>query len=270
VAPPPAVCLRNVWKVYEAGDLRVEAVRGVSLDVAPGTLLALVGPSGCGKSTLLNLVGALDRPTRGEVAAAGVSLAGLDDDGLTRYRRRTVGIVFQFFNLLPSLTVAENVALPMRVDGRPPAAVRARVAALLEQVGLAHRAAHRPAQLSGGEQQRVAVARALANDPPILLGDEPTGNLDTRSAASLTRLLAGLARDGRRTVILATHSTEVAAAADRVVRMRDGEVVEDAGAETRPAEPGRAEGPRAGRAGRGRHESAGAGPQGGTPTAEGR
>ncbi len=224
----PAVSVRDVTKVYESGDLNVEAVRGVSLDVAPGTFVALVGPSGCGKSTLLNLIGALDRPTRGDVVAAGVSLGALDDEGLTRYRRRTVGIVFQFFNLLPSLTVTENVALPMQIDGRPAAAVRERTAALLEQVGLSHRAGHRPGQLSGGEQQRVAVARALANDPPILLGDEPTGNLDTRASEALTRLFAGLARDGRRTVILATHSPEVAAAADRVVRMRDGAIVEDA------------------------------------------
>ncbi|HEX7125001.1 MAG TPA: ABC transporter ATP-binding protein [Thermodesulfobacteriota bacterium] len=229
----PAVSVRDVSKVYLTGDLRVEAVRGVSLDVAPGTFLALVGPSGCGKSTLLNLIGALDRPSRGDVVVGGVSLGALDDDGLTRYRRQTVGFVFQFFNLLPSLTVAENVALPMQIDGRPAAAVRERVARLLEEVGLAHRAGHRPAQLSGGEQQRVAVARALANDPPLLLGDEPTGNLDTRASAALTALFAGLARDGRRTVILATHSPEVAAAADRVVRMRDGEVVEDAAAVAR-------------------------------------
>ncbi len=223
----PAVSLRDVWKVYESGDLRVEAVRGVSLEIAPGELVALVGPSGCGKSTLLNLVGALDRPTRGEVVAAGVTLGALDDHGLTRYRRRTAGIVFQFFNLLPSLTVAENVALPMQIDGRPAADVRARVAALLDRVGLAHRAAHRPAQLSGGEQQRVAVARAMANEPAILLGDEPTGNLDTRASRDLTRLFASLAREGKRTVLLATHSPEVAAAADRVVRMRDGEIVGD-------------------------------------------
>jgi putative ABC transport system ATP-binding protein len=241
VSPPPAVSIRDVWKVYESDGLRVEAVRGVSLEVPEGTLVALVGPSGCGKSTLLNLVGALDRPTRGDVVAGGVALGALDDDGLTRYRRRTVGFVFQFFNLLPSLTVAENVALPLQIDGRPPAFVRERVGSLLEQAGLADRAAHRPGQLSGGEQQRVAIARALANDPPILLGDEPTGNLDTRASASLTRLLAELARAGRRTVVLATHSTEVAAAADRVVRMRDGEIVEDAavGPHVRPGQVAR-------------------------------
>jgi ABC-type lipoprotein export system ATPase subunit len=237
VISQPAVSLRNVWKVYEVGDQRVEAVRGVSLEVAPGELVALVGPSGCGKSTLLNLIGALDRPTRGEVLAAGVPLHTLDDDGLTRYRRRTAGIVFQFFNLLPSLTVAENVALPMQIDGRPAADVRARVAALLDRVDLAHRAAHRPAQLSGGEQQRVAVARALANEPAILLGDEPTGNLDTRASRDLTRLFASLAREGKRTVLLATHSPEVAAAADRVVRMRDGEVVGDERREAGAAAP---------------------------------
>jgi putative ABC transport system ATP-binding protein len=222
------VSLRDVSRVYESEGLRVEAVRGVDLDVAPGSFVALVGPSGCGKSTLLNLIGALDRPSRGEIVAAGERLTALNDDGLTRYRRRTVGIVFQFFNLLPSLTVEENVALPMQVDGRPGPAVRARVAALLDRVDLAARARHRPAQLSGGEQQRAAVARALANDPPIILGDEPTGNLDTRASSSLTRLFADLAREGGRTVMLATHSAEVAAAADRVIRMRDGEVVDDA------------------------------------------
>ena len=206
---------------------RVDAVRGVSLRIEPGELVAIVGPSGSGKSTLLNLVGALDRATSGTVKIHGKDLSTMNDDAVTRLRRDEIGFVFQFFNLLPTLSALENVMLPSLLAGKKPKDVRARAEAQLEAVGLSKRASHRPDQLSGGEMQRVAIARALVSDPPLVLADEPTGNLDTKTGAGVLALLVG-AKSEKRTVVLVTHDPKVAARADRVITIRDGSVESDA------------------------------------------
>ncbi len=225
---PPVVEMRNVMKRYagaldaEGGGLAstVDALGGVSLTVGTGELVAIVGPSGSGKSTLLNLMGALDRATSGTVRIHGQDLAALDDDGITALRRDRIGFVFQFFNLLPTLSALENVMLPSLLAGRSAKDVRARAEAQLAAVGLSKRAGHRPDQLSGGEMQRVAVARALAFEPPLVLADEPTGNLDTKTGEGVLELLIGAA--GARTVILVTHDARIAERADRVLTIRDG------------------------------------------------
>ena len=212
----------DLRRVYGSGDSRVEALRGVSLEVDGGEFLAVVGPSGCGKTTLLHLCGGMDRATTGTVAVDGVVLGDLDDDALTGLRRERVGFVFQFFNLLPTLTLAENIALPLLLAGVPPVegATRAREGA--ERVGVGHRLAHFPAQVSGGELQRAAVARAVIHKPALLIADEPTGNLDTESGQRVLGVLRTLHRETGVTVLLATHDPLIAGAADRVLRMRDG------------------------------------------------
>lgn len=208
-----------------AGDA-VHALRGLSLSVAEGDYVAIVGPSGCGKSTLLNLLGALDRPSRGAVRVRGQDVAQLNDRAATDFRLRSVGFVFQRFHLLPMLTAAENVALPMAEAGVPARERLARAAELLAYVGLGGRTAHRPTQLSGGEQQRVAIARALANKPALMLADEPTGELDARTGAEIIALFEQLNRDGT-TLVVVTHDEELAQAARRVVHMKDGAIVRD-------------------------------------------
>ena len=190
----------------------------------------MVGPSGCGKSTLLHLCGAMDRPTAGEVRLEGRSLAALDDDALTRLRRERVGFVFQFFNLLPTLTVAENIGLPLLLAGRQPSASLARAGEWAERVGISHRLDHAPAQLSGGEAQRAAIARAVVHEPALLVADEPTGNLDSENGRRILDLLQDVNRRSGAALLLATHDAAVAAAADRTVAMRDGRVT---GAESR-------------------------------------
>jgi len=192
------------------------------MEVAQGEFLAVMGPSGSGKSTLLNLIGGLDRPTEGDILIEGRSTRGFTEAEWTRLRREWIGVVFQFFNLLPNLTARENVALPLLLRGDP--APERRVDDCLAAVGLAHRGEHRPAELSGGEQQRVAVARALVHRPALLLADEPTGNLDSRVGREIVQLIKTLARQGGQTVVLATHSRDAAAEADRVLIMRDGAV----------------------------------------------
>lgn len=208
-----------------AGDA-VHALRGLSLSVAEGDYVAIVGPSGCGKSTLLNLLGALDRPSRGAVRVRGQDVAQLNDRAATDFRLRSVGFVFQRFHLLPMLTAAENVALPMAEAGVSARERLARAAELLAYVGLGGRTAHRPTQLSGGEQQRVAIARALANQPALVLADEPTGELDARTGAEIIALFEQLNRDGT-TLVVVTHDEELAQAARRVVHMKDGAIVRD-------------------------------------------
>jgi putative ABC transport system ATP-binding protein len=220
---PPAVSCRGLTKVY-AGGQAVTALDRLDLDVPAGQFLALVGESGSGKSTLLHLLGGIDRPTEGRIEVGGRDLGTLPERDLVLYRRRDVGMVFQFFNLLPHLTVRENVELPRRLDGGADAAERAR--ALLERVGLAHRAGAHPYELSGGEMQRVAVARALATGARLLLADEPTGNLDSRNGAEVLRLLDEIRRERGVTLLLATHSAAAAAGADRVATMCDGRLVE--------------------------------------------
>jgi putative ABC transport system ATP-binding protein len=222
---PPLVELRSVSKVYREGDRPRVVLRDVDLAVAPGEFVALLGRSGSGKSTLLNLISGIDAPSAGEVAIGGTLITALGERRRTLFRRRHIGLVFQFFNLVATLTVEENLHLPLELVGRAGAPARARVDALLRQVGLADRAGAFPDRLSGGEQQRVAVARALAHDPELILADEPTGNLDSDSAEQVLGLLARLSREERRTVIAVTHSAEVARVADRVLTLKDGSVV---------------------------------------------
>jgi putative ABC transport system ATP-binding protein len=208
--------------VFREGDAERVVLRGVDLAVRAGEFVALLGRSGSGKSTLLNIVSGIDRPTSGEVRVDGVDIAAISEHARTLFRRRRIGFVFQFFNLIPTLTVEENLRLPLELTGRAGAAAREEVRDLLQEVGLADRAHAFPDRLSGGEQQRVAVARALAHDPDLVLADEPTGNLDGESARVVLGLLARLSRGRKKTVIAVTHSTEVAAAADRVFVLRDG------------------------------------------------
>ena len=216
--------LQQVTKLYSLGEAKVSAVDQVTLAIVSGEFVALTGPSGCGKTTLLNLMAGIDRPTAGEVWLDGERLDLLPDDRLTRLRRTRVGIVYQFFNLLPTLTAWENVALPLLLDGLPAYEITGRVARQLERVGLGHRAHHWPHELSGGEQQRVAIARAVVAEPRIVLADEPTGNLDSVAGGSVLDLFQALNRDHRHTIILATHSPEAARRAGRVVHLRDGRV----------------------------------------------
>jgi putative ABC transport system ATP-binding protein len=218
-----AVEARALRKTFVQGETDVHALRGVDLAVEAGSFVAIMGPSGSGKSTLLHLVGALDTPSGGELRVAGRSLAGLDEAALTELRRDAVGFVFQFFNLLPTLTAAENVLLPALIAGERAARREARAAELLELVGLADRAEHLPAQLSGGEQQRISIARALLREPDLVLADEPTGNLDTRSGQVVLDLLRRIA-DGGQTVVMVSHDPNAASRADRVVFLRDGRV----------------------------------------------
>ena len=203
----------------------VHALAGIDLAVAPGEFVAVMGPSGCGKSTLLNLVGGLDTPTAGSVHIDGTDIATLPDEQLTTLRRRRLGFVFQFFNLIPVLDATENAALPLTLDGNPDALPRAE--RWLRQVGLADRLRNRPDQLSGGEQQRVAIARALSTDPALVLADEPTGNLDSASATDIAELLAQVAGGWGRSVLMVTHDPRIASYADRLVLMRDGLVIDD-------------------------------------------
>jgi ABC-type lipoprotein export system ATPase subunit len=212
-------------RTYRAGESTVSALRGVDLAVEPGELVAIVGPSGCGKSTLLHLCGAMDRPSSGTVLLERRDLGRLGDDELTRIRRERVGFVFQFFNLLPTLTLAENIALPLMLAGGREAESLARARELGGRVGVSHRLDHLPQQASGGEQQRAAIARAVIHKPALLVADEPTGNLDSENGARILDLLETLNRESGLTILLATHAVDLSAAAARVLHMRDGRVV---------------------------------------------
>ncbi len=223
--------LKQVWKIFLNGRREVAALRGVSLSVSPGETVAIVGPSGSGKSTLLNLIGGLDRPSRGEILVGSHSLAQLDDDELARVRREKIGFVFQFFHLLPTLSCVENVALPLHLRGWPRRQAEARARELLDLVGLRERFDHLPEELSGGERQRVAIARALTANPPILLADEPTGNLDTRTGAEILALLGELHARLGTTMLIVTHDAQVARSCARVVTLRDGQIVSDSAAQ---------------------------------------
>ncbi len=214
--------LRDVSKVYRKGRETIRALDGIDIDIAERGMVAVVGPSGSGKSSLLHVMGAMDRPTSGDVVVAGQPLNTLSEDALTRFRRQTVGFVFQTFNLIPNLTALENVALPIEFNGVPAEERRRRARALLERVGLSQRLDHRPRELSCGEQQRVAIARALANDPPLVLADEPTGNLDSKTGQVIYELLKSIAAD--RTVVVVTHAEVLAQMADRVIHIKDGKL----------------------------------------------
>lgn len=220
------LALQDVSRVYAHGAIRVEALRGMSLEVSRGEFVAICGPSGSGKTTLMNILGCLDRPTAGRYALEDVAVEGLPDDALARLRNRRIGFVFQTFNLLPRMTALRNVELPMVYAGVPRADRGTRALEALEAVGLSARAAHRPAELSGGEQQRVAIARALVNRPALVLADEPTGNLDVRAADEILALLRRLNREGT-TLILVSHNPRVAAQAERIITLEDGRIVSD-------------------------------------------
>jgi putative ABC transport system ATP-binding protein len=221
------VAVESVSKSYDpgAGSAAVEALVDVSFALEPGGFTALLGPSGCGKSTLLNLLGALDRPTAGRILVDGRDLASLSEDERDAYRRKTAATVFQFFNLLPTMNALENVALPLLLDGSPPAEADARAASLLAEVGLRGRERAYPYELSGGQMQRVAFARALANRPVLLLADEPTGNLDSKAGTQVLDLVSGLVSEKGITVVMATHSADAAARASRVLHLLDGRLV---------------------------------------------
>lgn len=221
----PCIALRQVSKTFQQGVQTVEAVAHVSLDVAEGEFLAITGASGSGKSTLLHLIAGLEIPTSGTVTIAGTALDTMSDAQLSELRLRTVGFVFQFFNLLPTLTAQENTALPLLLAGYAPHDAASRAAELLDWVQLKPRLSARPGELSGGEMQRVALARALSNDPPILLADEPTGNLDSHSGALVLDLLYRSCKERGKTLILATHDLHVVERADRVVELQDGTLV---------------------------------------------
>lgn len=212
----------NVRKVYMLGKVAVEALRGVNMEVRYGEFIAIMGPSGSGKTTLLNIIGTLDRPTTGKVYIDGQDITPLSDRELTELRRRKIGFVFQFYNLIPTLTALENVELPMQIAGVNFREARERATKLLEIVGLKERMHHRPDELSGGEQQRVAIARALANRPSIILADEPTGDLDSKTGMEIIELLYRLSREEHVTVIVATHDPMVANFADRILLLKDG------------------------------------------------
>ena len=218
--------LADVTKQF-AGKRDVSALRGVNLSIAKGEMVSIIGPSGSGKSTLLNLVGGLDRPTSGDVRVAGQPLGRLTDDQLTKVRRDTIGFIFQFFNLLPTLSCLENVGLPLHLRGWPRTKVQARATELLTLVQLAHRLGHLPDELSGGERQRVAIARALSIYPPVLLADEPTGNLDTQTGEEILALVRDLHARLGSTVLIVTHDMNVARSCSRMITLRDGQVVED-------------------------------------------
>ncbi len=219
----PIISLERVSRVYDMGRVAVPALDDVSLGVHPGEFVAIVGPSGSGKSTMMNILGCLDRPTHGAYRLAGTPVADLDDDGLARLRSRSIGFIFQSYNLLPRTTALDNVAAPLLYPGvgRPERVRRARAA--LERLGLGDRVDHEPTELSGGQQQRVAVARALVTEPALILADEPTGNLDSHAGAEVISLLRELHRAGR-TIVLITHDPDVAASADRQVHLLDGRI----------------------------------------------
>ena len=220
--PVPLLSASNLTKTYVTGEARVAALAGVSFEVAAGEFVALMGPSGCGKSTLLHLCGAMDRLTSGTLLLNDRDLAAMGDDELTRVRREQVGFVFQFFNLLPTLTVLDNIALPCLLAGVNGDEADRRARALAERVGIAHRLSHYPQQISGGEMQRAAIARALIHRPALLVADEPTGNLDSENGANVLALISELNQELGVTILLATHAADVAAAASRTLRMKDG------------------------------------------------
>ncbi len=222
----PVLEAKNVSKFYQMGSVTVRALDDISLEVTKGEFVAVMGPSGSGKSTLLHLLGGLDEPTAGSIVLAGNELSRQSDNHVTLIRRRKVGFIFQFYNLLPTLTAEENVALPLLIDGQNLSAHRAKIHGLLEMVGLADRGGHRPDQMSGGQQQRVAIARAFVNDPEIVLADEPTGNLDSRSGAAILQLLRHSSQEMQQTIVMVTHDPRAASYADRVIFLKDGQVVQ--------------------------------------------
>ena len=225
MAAEPIVVIRELTKTYLQGDLNVTALNGVSLDILPGEFVVLMGPSGSGKSTLLHIIAGIDRPTSGSAVVQGINIAGLNESQLAEWRNQNVGFVFQSFNLIPVLTAAENVELPLLLTDLDSKERRRQVATALELVGLADRGHHRPDQMSGGQQQRVAIARALVTDPALIVADEPTGNLDAKSAGDVLTILQSLSRDAGKTVIMVTHDPKSAAFGSRSLHLEKGEII---------------------------------------------
>jgi putative ABC transport system ATP-binding protein len=219
--------MTRVTKTYRVGGQTLRALDDIDLKLVGGEFVSVVGPSGAGKSTLLHLLGALDQPDSGSIRFQGNEIGDLNDEKQSEFRRHSVGFVFQFFNLLPTMTAWENVAVPKLLDGARLSKVKSRALDLLQLVGLAERAEHRPSELSGGQMQRVAVARALMMDPPLILADEPTGNLDTKTGASIMALLTDIAHQDGRSVVMVTHNLDAASATDRVITLKDGRIGSD-------------------------------------------
>jgi putative ABC transport system ATP-binding protein len=224
---PAVVVAEDLVRVYGEGDTAVEALRGVSVDIAAGRLTAVMGPSGSGKSTLMHILAGLDKPTSGSVRIDGTEITTLGDDALTRLRRKHIGFIFQFFNLLPMLDARANMLLPMTIAGQKPD--EGFFEDLIDRVGLGDRLAHRPAELSGGQQQRVAIARALVSRPTVVFADEPTGNLDSRTSNEILELMRGSVDEYGQTTVMVTHDARAAAMADRVLYLADGEIVKETG-----------------------------------------
>jgi len=225
VGEVPNIRTKDLIKVYRTGKSEVIALRGLDMQVADRELVAVQGPSGCGKTTLLNLIGGIDRPTAGRIEVDGSNLVDLGDGDLVKYRLARVGFIFQFFNLVPTLTAEENVELPLRLAGKGPSIRAQRRKELLELVGMTQRAGHRPDELSGGEQQRVAIGVALANDPPLLLADEPTGELDTKTGQEVLDLFRRLNQEFGKTIVVVTHDARVSHIAHRVLEIQDGKIL---------------------------------------------
>jgi len=234
------IAAQKLTKVFGSGSTAVTALEDVTINIAEGEFVAIMGPSGCGKSTLLHLLGGLDRPTSGEVLFDGISIAEMTDQHLTELRRRKIGFVFQFFNLIPVLNAVENAALPVTLDGVKPTDAKAKAEKWLDHFGLQERLNSRPDQLSGGEQQRVAIARALVAEPRLILADEPTGNLDTRAGDEIAGLLRQVSTEFNRTVVMVTHDPRIAAYAERIIFLKDGKVIDETPLNTtdrQPSEP---------------------------------
>jgi len=223
----PLIKLENVWKIYQLGKVELTVLKEMNLEINRGSFVSIIGPSGSGKSTLLNIIGCLDIPTKGKIFLDGQDIQKLSEDELAKIRGKKIGFVFQQFNLLPNLTAIENVVLPMVFQKIPEEKRFGRAKKLLEMVGLGERIFHKPAELSGGEQQRVAIARALANNPEMLIADEPTGNLDSKSGEMIMEILKELYQKGERTIIVVTHDPQIASFSKEIVHIKDGQIVSD-------------------------------------------
>jgi len=223
--PEPIIKLENVWKIYQLGKVRLTALKGITLDISRGAFVTIMGPSGSGKSTLLNMIGCLDSPTQGRVFLKGKDITLLSEDELSQLRGKTIGFVFQEFNLLPHLTALENVTLPMIFQGVPLQERQKRAKELLASVGLENRILHDPSELSGGERQRVAVARAFANDPELVIADEPTGNLDSSTGKKIMEILTNFHKKEGKTIVVVTHDPNIANYSEQIVNIKDGETL---------------------------------------------